>query len=145
MRQLNHKKINDYSYSLDISNEDHIVYINENNYNISTTIRDNYAYKLSQATGLDFNDGMLRKIMLYKHHNSNLMSNIQTQNERMISGMMGVRKILPVDCNKDGYKDLLISLYGARFVYSRLICYDVHNKSILWEKNMLLTQRTYQQ
>ncbi len=39
------------------------------------------------------------------------------------------------DANNDGNKDLLIRVNFSRFCNDMLICYDLHNERILWERN----------
>ncbi|MBS3768344.1 MAG: hypothetical protein KGY75_09545, partial [Candidatus Cloacimonetes bacterium] len=55
------------------------------------------------------------------------------------------KKFLPIranilssaDVNGDGYDELLVQLNLGRFIANPLLCYDVHNSTILWQRRDL--------
>ncbi len=78
----------------------------------------------------------LNKILMHNSRKNYFKAKIKPdESSNVLSGFYGARFIKPIDGNNDGNDDLLFSILGDRFLYSKLICYDVTNNQIIWDRD----------
>lgn len=92
--------------------------------------------RLNTEINSHYTENDLNKLLMHNSRRNYFKAKIENSDSKEIcTGYYGVRFIKTIDGNNDGNDDLLFSILGDRYLYSKLICYDITNKEVLWERD----------
>ncbi|RLC57860.1 MAG: hypothetical protein DRH89_02490, partial [Candidatus Cloacimonadota bacterium] len=92
----------------------------------------NIAQYISSYLNTDFTAKHLHKMINFferkRYYQKSLISKIGKK------GFLRALIVNEIDVNNDRSNELLIQIMGGRWINERLICYDIKNRKIIWEK-----------